>query len=121
KPKIADYPFTTLHPNLGVARIGSQKDFVEMVFADIPGLIEGAHEGQGLGDRFLGHIERTRVIVHLIDIYQDDIVKAYKTIRNELKQYGGGLVDKSEIVALNKCDTMSLDEANDYAALFEKE
>ena len=82
KPKIADYPFTTLHPNLGVVKAG-QKDFV---MADIPGLIEGAHEGQGLGDRFLGHIERTSVLLHIIDITEDDIAEAYRTIRNEAKR-----------------------------------
>jgi len=102
KPKIADYPFTTLHPNLGVVKAGDY----DFVIADIPGLIEGASQGQGLGDRFLGHVERTNVLLHLIDSTQDDIVGAYHTIRGELKEYGGGLIDKEEIIALNKCDAL---------------
>ncbi len=102
KPKIADYPFTTLHPNLGVVKAG-EYDFV---LADIPGLIEGASQGQGLGDRFLGHIERTNVLLHLIDITQDDITAAYHTIRTELEEYGCGLKGKEEIIALNKCDAL---------------
>lgn len=107
KPKIADYPFTTLAPNLGVVRLS---DTVEFVLADIPGLIEGAHEGVGLGDRFLGHVERTHVLLHLIDGTADDVVASYKTIRNELKAYGEGLIDKPEIIALNKCDALGEDE-----------
>lgn len=87
KPKIADYPFTTLHPNLGVVKHYDNS----FVLADIPGLIEGAHEGHGLGDRFLGHVERTAVLLHLIDATQDDVAGAYKTIRQELTEYGGGL------------------------------
>ncbi len=106
KPKIADYPFTTLHPNLGVVRKG-EYDFV---IADIPGLIEGAHEGHGLGDRFLGHVERTSVLLHLIDVTQDDPAGAYFTIRNELKEYGHGLEDKQEIIALNKTDALPDEE-----------
>ncbi|MGJ8529948.1 GTPase ObgE [Maritalea sp.] len=106
KPKIADYPFTTLHPNLGVVKIG-ERDFV---LADIPGLIEGAHEGAGIGDRFLGHIERTRSIVHLIDGTQEDVVGAYKTIRGELAAYGHGLDEKLEILALNKIDALTDEE-----------
>ena len=102
KPKIADYPFTTLTPNLGVARIDGR----EIVVADIPGLIEGAHEGAGLGDRFLGHVERTRVLLHLVDVTQDDPVAAYKTIRAELAAYGAGLDEKPEIVALSKVDAV---------------
>jgi GTP-binding protein len=105
KPKIADYPFTTLHPNLGVVRIG-ERDFV---LADIPGLIEGAHEGAGIGDRFLGHVERCAVLVHLIDGTQDDVKTAYKTIRTELAAYDEALAEKPEIVVLNKID--ALDEA----------
>jgi GTP-binding protein len=105
KPKIADYPFTTLHPNLGVVRAGS----TDFVLADIPGLIEGAHEGAGLGTRFLGHVERTRVLLHLVDATEEDVAAAYKTVRRELKAYGGGLAQKKEIVALSKCD--ALDEA----------
>lgn len=105
RPKIADYPFTTLHPQLGVVRI----DEGEFVLADIPGLIEGAHEGAGLGDRFLGHIERCRVLVHLVDGTQEDVAAAYRTVREEIAAYGGGLAEKPEILALNKCD--ALDEA----------
>ncbi|WP_374625360.1 GTPase ObgE [Devosia sp.] len=102
KPKIADYPFTTLHPNLGVVSIG-ERDFV---LADIPGLIEGAHEGQGLGDRFLGHVERCAILVHLIDGTQDDVKTAYRTIRAELAAYAEELADKPEIVVLNKIDAL---------------
>ncbi len=102
KPKIADYPFTTLHPNLGVVRAGSQ----DFVLADIPGLIEGAHEGAGLGTRFLGHVERTRVLLHLVDATEEDVAGAYRTVRRELKAYGGGLAQKKEIVALSKCDAL---------------
>jgi GTP-binding protein len=116
KPKIADYPFTTLHPNLGVVKAG---DF-DFVLADIPGLIEGAHEGHGLGDRFLGHIERTSVLLHLIDATQDDIVKAYKTIRGELEAYGQGIEDKPEIIALNKCDALGPELAADQAKILKK-
>ena len=106
RPKIADYPFTTLHPNLGVGHVGTD----EFVIADIPGLIEGAHEGAGLGDRFLGHIERCRVLLHLIDATQDDPAGAYRTIRTELEAYGGGLGEKPEIIALNKIDALPPDE-----------
>lgn len=116
KPKIADYPFTTLHPNLGVVKAGEK----EFVLADIPGLIEGAHEGHGLGDRFLGHVERTAVILHLIDITQDDPAKAYEIVRGELEQYGGGLADKPEIVALNKADALGPELSEDQAKNFEK-
>ena len=111
KPKIADYPFTTLHPNLGGVKAGDH----EYVIADIPGLIEGAHEGQGLGDRFLGHIERTNVILHLIDCTQDDIVEAYTTIRNELKEYRHNIDKKEEIIALNKVDALGEELAEDQA------
>jgi GTP-binding protein len=114
KPKIADYPFTTLHPGLGVVRIDAR----EFVLADIPGLIEGAHEGQGLGDRFLGHVERCRVLLHLVDANSDDVVRDYRVVRKELKAYGQGLSDKPEIVALSKCDTLSEeDRAAKVAAL----
>ncbi len=106
KPKIADYPFTTLTPQLGVVYVDTQ----EFVLADIPGLIEGAHEGIGLGTRFLGHVERCRVLLHLIDGTQDDVAQAYQTIRTELKQYGHQLSEKTEIVALNKCDALSKEE-----------
>ncbi|CAO3447495.1 GTPase ObgE [Azospirillum largimobile] len=105
KPKIADYPFTTLAPNLGVVRAGDE----EFVIADIPGLIEGAHEGHGLGDRFLGHVERSRILLHLIDGTADDVVASYRTIRNELEAYGGNLAVKPEVIGLNKSDAL-LDE-----------
>jgi GTP-binding protein len=103
KPKIADYPFTTLHPNLGVVAVDTR----EFVLADIPGLIEGAHEGVGLGDRFLGHVERCSVLLHLVDGTQEDVAGAYRTIRRELKAYGEGLAEKREIVALSKADALS--------------
>src|SRR6478735_10471020 len=106
KPKIADYPFTTLHPNLGVVRI----DGFDFVLADIPGLIEGAHEGAGIGDRFLGHVERCAVLLHLVDATLDDPAEAYRIIRGELEAYGAGLEDKAEIVALSKCDAVPDDE-----------
>ncbi|MER8405129.1 GTPase ObgE [Mesorhizobium sp. M0185] len=102
KPKIADYPFTTLHPGLGVARIDGR----EFVIADIPGLIEGAHEGVGIGDRFLGHVERTRVLLHLVSAQEENPGKAYKTVRAELGAYGNGLTDKVEIVALSQVDIL---------------
>lgn len=102
KPKIADYPFTTLHPGLGVVRAGD----VDFVLADIPGLIEGAHDGAGLGDRFLGHVERCRVLLHLVDATEDDVAVAYRTVRRELKAYGEGLDKKKEIVALSKIDAI---------------
>ncbi|MBM3548377.1 MAG: GTPase ObgE [Alphaproteobacteria bacterium] len=106
KPKIADYPFTTLNPQLGVVRLGGAKDAREFVIADLPGLIEGAHEGAGLGDRFLGHVERCNVILHLVDGTGEDPVAAYKTIRKELKAYGAGLAEKPEVVGLNKVDAL---------------
>jgi GTP-binding protein len=102
KPKIADYPFTTLHPNLGVVRAG----IVDFVMADIPGLIEGAHEGAGLGTRFLGHVERCSVLLHLVDGTQEDVGEAYRTVRRELKAYDVDLTSKKEIVALTKCDAL---------------
>jgi len=102
KPKIADYPFTTLHPQLGVVRLGD----TEFVLADIPGLIGGAHEGAGLGDRFLGHVERCRVLLHLVDGTLESPTRAYRTVRRELAAYGGGLAQKPEIVALNKIDAV---------------
>ena len=112
KPKIADYPFTTLHPQLGVVDIDGR----EFVLADIPGLIEGAHEGVGLGDRFLGHVERCRVLLHLVDGTGEDAGIAYKTVRAELAAYGNGLADKPEIVALNKADALSDDEIKQQLA-----
>ncbi|HET7717380.1 MAG TPA: GTPase ObgE [Bauldia sp.] len=103
RPKIADYPFTTLHPGLGVAKAGGR----EMVIADIPGLIEGAHEGAGLGDRFLGHVERCRVLLHLVDGTGEDPAEAYRIIRGELAAYGHGLDEKPEVVALSKADALT--------------
>ena len=105
KPKIADYPFTTLHPNLAMVRVGD----VDFVLADIPGLIEGAHAGAGLGTRFLGHIERCRVLLHLVDATQEDVAGAYRVVRRELKAYDADLEKKKEIVALSKCDALDPD------------
>lgn len=102
KPKIADYPFTTLHPGLGVVRAQGR----EFVLADIPGLIEGAHEGHGLGDRFLGHVERCSVLLHLVDGTGEHAGKDYKTVRHEIEAYGEGLAEKPEIVALSKIDSL---------------
>ncbi|OAN65812.1 GTPase ObgE [Magnetospirillum moscoviense] len=115
RPKIADYPFTTLHPNLGVVYLSGD----EFVLADIPGLIEGAHEGAGIGDRFLGHIERCRVLLHLIDGTADDVAESYRIVREELRAYGGGLDEKPEVVALNKCDAIVADEIKDKLAVLE--
>ena len=112
KPKIADYPFTTLHPQLGVVSIDSR----EFVLADIPGLIEGAHEGAGLGDRFLGHVERCRVLLHLVDGTCEHAGEAYKTVRAELDAYGTILVDKPEIVALNKADALTPEQLKQQTA-----
>ncbi|UIJ94812.1 GTPase ObgE [Sinorhizobium meliloti] len=106
RPKIANYPFTTLHPNLGVATI----DEKEFIIADIPGLIEGAHEGVGIGDRFLGHVERTRVLLHLVSAQEEDVAKAYKTVKHELEAYGGGLEEKPQIVALSQIDVLDEEE-----------
>ena len=117
KPKIADYPFTTLHPQLGVVRLSHTQEFV---LADIPGLIEGAHEGAGLGDRFLGHVERCAVLLHLIDGAAGNVVQAWRTIREELSSYGGGLADKPEIIALNKCDAMTPREISSRRAALAK-
>ena len=103
KPKIADYPFTTLHPQLGVFEVDNR----EFVMADLPGLIEGAHEGVGLGDKFLGHTERCRVLLHLVDGTGEDAGADYKTVRAELEAYGQGLTDKPEIVALSKADALT--------------
>jgi GTPase len=106
-PKIAAYPFTTLHPNLGVVSLGADTRFV---IADIPGLIEGAADGAGLGTRFLGHVERCAALLHLVDATEDNVVEAYETVRGELEAYGGDLIDKAEIVALNKIDALSNEE-----------
>lgn len=116
KPKIAAYPFTTLHPNLGVVSIG-ERDFV---LADIPGLIEGASEGIGIGDRFLGHIERCGVLIHLIDGTQDDVKHAYKTIRKELAAYDERLGEKPEIVVLNKIDAIEPDDLKEKLKILKK-
>jgi GTP-binding protein len=104
RPKIADYPFTTLHPQLGVVRLNATEEFV---LADLPGLIEGAAEGAGLGTRFLGHVERCKVLLHLVDGSAADPASAYRTIRRELAEYGHGLEDRPELVALNKADAMT--------------
>ena len=112
RPKIADYPFTTLHPQLGVVNVDGR----EFVLADIPGLIEGAHEGAGLGDRFLGHIERCRVLLHLVDATCEHAGKAYKTVRTELEAYDEHLAEKIEIVALNKIDAVSPDDLKQQKA-----
>ena len=117
RPKIADYPFTTLHPNLGVGYV----DGDEIILADVPGLIEGAHEGAGLGDRFLGHIERCGVLLHLIDGTHDDPAGAYRTVRNELRDYGAALDKKNELVALNKCDALKDEMISDAKSTLEKE
>jgi GTP-binding protein len=106
RPKIADYPFTTLHPNLGVVGV----DNVEFVVADIPGLIEGAHEGKGIGDRFLGHVERCAVLLHLVDGTSEDVAEDYRTIIGELEAYGGHLADKPRITTLNKIDALDEEE-----------
>ena len=109
RPKIADYPFTTLHPQLGVVRLSASEEFV---IADIPGLIAGAHEGAGLGDRFLGHVERCAVLLHLVDGAAGDVVRAWRTVREELAEYGGGLAQKPEMIGLNKADAMTAREAS---------
>jgi GTP-binding protein len=116
-PKIADYPFTTLHPQLGVVRLSMSEEFV---LADIPGLIEGAHEGTGLGDRFLGHVERCAVLIHLIDGAAGNVVDAWRTIRTELEAYGGGLSEKPEIIVLNKLDAMTPREFSSRRAALAK-
>ena len=116
KPKIADYPFTTLHPQLGVVNAQGR----EFVLADIPGLIEGAHEGAGLGDRFLGHVERCRVLLHLVDGTGEHAGEAYETVRAELAAYGQGLGDKPEIVALNKADALTPQELKQRVAQLQR-
>jgi GTP-binding protein len=116
RPKIADYPFTTLHPNLGVVGVGER----EFVMADIPGLIEGAHEGQGLGDRFLGHVERCAVLLHLIDGTQEDVRAAYTTIRNELAAYAEELAEKPEVLVVNKVDALTADEIKDKVKVLKR-
>jgi len=112
RPKIADYPFTTLHPNLGVAHIDGR----DIVIADIPGLIEGAHAGVGIGHRFLGHVERTRVLLHLVSAQEADVAAVYRTVRAELEAYGHGLVDKPEVLALSQADTLDTEACAAKAA-----
>lgn len=116
KPKIADYPFTTLVPNLGMVDLSPTERFV---IADIPGLIEGANEGAGLGTRFLGHVERSASLIHLIDGTQEDVAEAYRIIRHELDAYGAGLADKTEILALNKIDALTPEAREEKAAALE--
>jgi GTP-binding protein len=116
KPKIADYPFTTLHPQLGVVRVAGQS----FVLADIPGLIEGAHEGHGLGDRFLGHIERCAVLLHLVDVTMEDPVAGYRVVRKELKAYSEELAAKPEIIAFNKIDLIDVDTLAAKTAEFKR-
>lgn len=116
RPKIADYPFTTLHPNLGIAKI----DDDEMLIADIPGLIEGAHEGVGLGDKFLRHVERCAVLMHIVDGTEEDVALRYKAIRKEIKLYSKVLAAKPEIVVLNKIDSLSDEELEEKTASLKK-
>ena len=117
RPKIADYPFTTLYPQLGVVRLSVAEEFV---LADIPGLIEGAHEGAGLGDRFLGHVERCAVLLHLVDGAAGDVVQTWRTVREELAAYGHGLADKPELIGLNKTDAMTPRETSARRAALAK-
>ena len=116
RPKIADYPFTTLHPNLGVVGV----DNTEFVIADIPGLIAGAHEGRGIGDRFLGHVERCAVLLHLVDGTSDTVAEDYRTIINELEAYGGHLADKPRVTVLNKVDALDDEELEESRAALEE-
>jgi GTP-binding protein len=116
RPKVADYPFTTLHPQLGVVYLHDQ----EYIIADIPGLIEGAHMGAGLGTRFLGHVERCRVLLHLVDGTAEDPVRNYETVCQEIENYGGALGEKDVVLALNKCDALTEDEITDKIAVLEK-
>ncbi|MCG6884965.1 MAG: GTPase ObgE [Silicimonas sp.] len=115
RPKIADYPFTTIHPNLGVVGI----DDTEFVVADIPGLIEGAHEGRGIGDRFLGHVERSAMLLHLVDGTSEDVAADWRTIIDELEAYGGELAEKPRLTALNKIDALDEDEREEKRAALE--
>ena len=116
RPKIADYPFTTLVPNLGVVGV----DGVEFVVADIPGLIEGAHEGRGLGDQFLGHVERTSVLLHLVDGTAEEVVRDWQTIVTELDMYGGILAEKPRVTVLNKVDALLDEEIEEKRAALEE-
>ena len=116
-PKIANYKFTTLNPNLGVAMY----DDKEITLADIPGLIEGAHEGTGLGIKFLKHIERCKTLLHLIDITENDLVNSYNQVKNELKKYSKELIKKEEIIVFNKIDLIKEDEIQEKLNKFKKE
>ena len=116
KPKIANYPFTTINPNLGVASYNNK----EITLADIPGLIEGAHEGVGLGDKFLRHIERCKSLVHVIDITEKNVLENYLKIRKELSKYSNGLLKKKEIIIFNKIDIINADEINEKIEYFKK-
>jgi GTP-binding protein len=116
RPKIANYPFTTLNPNLGVVFIDNK----EIIIADIPGLIEGAHSGSGLGDKFLKHIERCKSIIHMIDINEDDLVDKYNIIRNELKEFNPELIKKRELIVFNKIDLIDEEEKKEKIMNFTK-
>ena len=114
KPKIASYPFTTINPNLGVTFINNK----EMTLADIPGLVEGAHKGVGLGDKFLRHIERCKVLLHLIDLTEENLIKNYLKIRNELEKYNDSLVKKKELIVFNKSDLVTKEEVDKKLRIF---
>ena len=116
KPKIANYPFTTINPNLGVLNLNHK----EIILADIPGLIEGSHKGVGLGDKFLRHIERCKVLIHLIDISEKDIIGNYLKIRNELSKYDKKILKKTEIVVFNKSDLIDMNSINEKLKNFKK-
>ena len=116
KPKIANYPFTTINPNLGVSYYGGK----EITLADIPGLVEGAHKGIGLGDKFLRHIERCKILLHLIDLSEDDLLNSYKKIKSELSNYDKGLIKKKEIIFFNKSDLLDDGEINEKLKEFKK-
>jgi GTP-binding protein len=117
KARVGAYPFTTLHPQLGVVRHKGR----EFVIADIPGLIEGAAEGAGIGDRFLGHVERCKLLLHLVDANNEDVAAAWRIVREELESYGAGLADKPEVLALNKVDTLDAELIDALAAELEEE
>ena len=116
KPKIANYPFTTINPNLGVSYFGGK----EVTLADIPGLVEGAHKGIGLGDKFLRHIERCKILLHLIDLSEDDLLNSYKKIKSELSNYDKDLIKKKEIIFFNKSDLLDENEINEKLKEFKK-